>query len=89
MIIKSCSFSWGAGYKKHGGNNKEKILLTINAFKKFCLKADEIHDYYIGIEEIINEQTDELQNQLLTIESKNKTLIKLNKHTILMEKMIH
>ena len=33
------------------GLNKETISLTVNAFKKFCLKAgtkkaDEIHDYY-------------------------------------------
>lgn len=51
----------------HGGNNKEQILMNINTFKKFCLKAgtkkaDEIHDYYIKLEEIlhetINEETD-------------------------------
>ena len=35
-----------------GGHNKETILLTIKAFKQFCLKsgtkkANEIHDYYI------------------------------------------
>ena len=44
---------------EHGGNNKEQILININTFKKFCLKAgtkkaDEIHDYYIKLEEIIN-----------------------------------
>ena len=36
------------GQKNQGGNNKETILLNINTFKKFCLKAgskkaDEIH----------------------------------------------
>ena len=36
------------------GLNKEKIMLTINTFKKFCLKAgtkkaDEVHDYYIKL----------------------------------------
>jgi hypothetical protein len=41
------------------GQNKENILLTINCFKKLCLKsrtdqADKIHDYYIQMEEIIN-----------------------------------
>ena len=35
-----------------GGHNKETIMLNIETFKKFCLKAgtkkaDEIHDYYI------------------------------------------
>jgi hypothetical protein len=26
--------------KKHGGHNKETFMLTINAFKRFCLKAE-------------------------------------------------
>ena len=55
------------------GQNKEKIMLTVNTFKKFCLKAntkkaDEIHDYYIKLEELlqetINEETNELRLQL-------------------------
>jgi len=63
----------------NGGQNKEIILLTVNTFKKFCLKAntkkaDEIHDYYIKLEdilqEIINEQTNELRNQLKNTNTK-------------------
>ena len=43
-----------------GGRPKEKILMTINTFKKLCLKsnttkADEIHDYYIKLKEITQE----------------------------------
>ncbi len=58
----------------HGGNNKETFMLTINTFKKFCLKADtkkadEIHDYFIKLEqilhEIIKEESDELKQQLI------------------------
>ena len=58
---------------QHGGQNKETIMLTINTFKKFCLKAgtkkaDEIHDYYIKLEkllqETINEQSNEMKNNL-------------------------
>ena len=46
----------------NGGQNKEKITLSINTFKKFCLKAgtkraDEIHDYYINLEELLHEIT--------------------------------
>ncbi|ATZ80831.1 hypothetical protein BMW23_0785 [Bodo saltans virus] len=61
-----------------GRQNKEQILMTVNAFKKFCLKADtkkadEIHNYYIKLEEMlhetINEETSELREQL---SSKNK-----------------
>lgn len=56
-----------------GGQNKETILLTIDTFKKFCLKAgtkqaDEIHEYYIKLEETIQEsvqeESDELKEQL-------------------------
>jgi len=87
---------------KRGGNNKETILLTINTFKKFCLKADtkkadEIHNYYIKLEEVLhdtmNEETVELRNQLLIKdekiklnEIKYKLDLKLNKHKILIEK---
>jgi phage anti-repressor protein len=43
------------------GLNKEKILMTVNTFKKLCLKsntkkADEIHDYFIKLEEIKDEK---------------------------------
>ena len=55
------------------GKNKEKILMTINTFKKLCLKsntkkADEIHDYFIKLEELtletITDESIELKNQL-------------------------
>ena len=64
----------GGVIKERGGaHRKEKIMLNIKTFKKFCLKsdtekADEIHNYYIKLEEILQEtlleQTDELQMQL-------------------------
>jgi phage anti-repressor protein len=55
------------------GLNREYITLTVNCFKKLCLKArtekaDQIHDYYIQLEELMNElvqeQTQELQKKL-------------------------
>jgi hypothetical protein len=76
-----------------GGSNKETILLTVNTFKKFCLKAgtkkaDEIHDYYIKLEqmlhETINEETDELRKQLQNKEEEKKFLE--NKYIDLSEK---
>jgi len=57
--------------KSKGGENKEYICLTINCFKKFCMKAstkqaDKIYDYYIKMEDIIfkyiQEQFIEQQN---------------------------
>jgi len=69
-----------------GGHNKEIIMLNIDTFKKFCLKActkkaDEVHDYFIKLEnimfEITKEECDELKNQLQQIENiKNKEIIK-------------
>lgn len=57
----------------HGGHNKEIIMLTIRTFKLFCLKAgtkkaEQIHEYYIKLEEtlqeIVQEESDELKLQL-------------------------
>jgi hypothetical protein len=59
--------------KTHGGGNKEKFMLNVKTFKLLCLKsgtkkADQIHEYYINLEEtlqdVIQEETDELKNQL-------------------------
>jgi MSV199 domain len=56
-----------------GGRPFEEIMLNVKTFKKFCLKAgtkkaDEIHDYYTNLEELlqetINEQTNELCEQI-------------------------
>ena len=56
-----------------GGHNKEVIMLTINTFKRFCLKAgtkksDEIHEYYIKMEktlqEVVMEECQALAEQL-------------------------
>jgi hypothetical protein len=75
-----------AGAKKdsRGGHNKEIIMLNIDTFKKFCLKAgtkkaDEIHEYFIKLEnimfEITKEECEDLKNQLqLLEENKNKEI---------------
>ena len=67
-----------------GGRPKEKFMLNVKTFKKMCLKANtekanEIHEYYIRLEEtlheVINEESNELRNQLeiKTNEFINKT----------------
>jgi hypothetical protein len=76
-----------------GGHNKEIIMMNVDTFKRFCLKAGtkkagEIHEYYIKLEEtlhdVIQEESDELKLQL-----ENKTQqsdiekIKLREKTIL------
>jgi hypothetical protein len=64
-----------------GGHNKEIFMLNIVTFKKFCLKAgtkkaDEIHDYFIKLEnimfEITKEESEQLRKQVLDLETKNK-----------------
>ena len=44
--------------KGSGGHNSEKYYLNVKTFKSFCLKAgtkkaDEIHEYYLKMEELI------------------------------------
>ena len=70
--------------KSHGGHNKETFMLNIDTFKNFCIKAgtkkaDEIHKYFIKLENIIFETTkeecEELKQQLIQIEEvKNKEM---------------
>ena len=72
----------------HGGHNKETIMLNVKTFKLLCIKAgtqkaNELHEYFIKLEEILNtiiqEESDELKqqleqkgNQILDIENRNK-----------------
>ena len=82
--------------KGSGGHNKKKIFLTIKTFKSLCLKAgtkkaDEIHDYYMKMEEmiqdIIHEESDELKLQLEQTNQKlEETHIKLEKEIISKDK---
>jgi hypothetical protein len=67
--------------KKHGGHNKEKIMLNIKTFKRLCMKAgteraNEIQYYFIKLEEIfyeiLEEETSELKTQMLQIEDKKQ-----------------
>jgi hypothetical protein len=49
---------------KHG--NSKKILMTLRTFKKFCLKsctnkADDVHDYFLAMERVINQLVKESQ----------------------------
>jgi hypothetical protein len=76
---------------QHGGQNKQTIMLNIKCFKSLCLKAQtkkasEIHEYYIKMEEIlqeiVEEETDELKLQLAQKDNiifENKELIQNTK----------
>jgi phage anti-repressor protein len=46
--------------KQHGGHTKQTIMLNIKTFKLLCIKtetkkANEIHEYFVKLEEILNE----------------------------------
>lgn len=56
----------GAKKGNRGGHNKEIIMLNIETFKKYCLKAgtkkaDEIHDYLLEREKVL------IQNNFFSI----------------------
>lgn len=79
--------------KGRGGHNKETFMLTINAFKRFCLKTDtkkahQIHEYYIKLEEmlheLINEESNELRLQLEQIKTTTKKEKELEKQQFLL-----
>jgi len=82
--------------KGRGGKNKERIILTINAFKLFCMKAgtkkaEEIHEYYVKLEEtlheVIKEECSQLREELLEktkkIENNESEKKRLREKTIL------
>lgn len=68
-----------------GGQNKETFMLNIKTFKLFCIKtgtkkADEIHDYFLKMEqiiqEVVHEESNELKNQL---QIKNEEIVEKEK----------
>lgn len=78
-----------------GGHNREQIMLNVKTFKLFCIKAatkkaNEIHEYFVKLEEMLHqmvqEESDELKQQLeqtknekQQIEEKNNQLEEENK----------
>jgi hypothetical protein len=86
--------------KGRGGNNHQKILMTVKTFKSMCLKsgtkkADEIHEYFIKLEEILHEIIQEESSELkLQLEQKElqlqeqKVQSENEKYTLLEETLI-
>ena len=71
----------GKQKEQHGGHNKETFMLTVKTFKLLCIKAEtrkakEIHEYFIKLEEILQqiilEESDELKKQLEQAKIDNK-----------------
>lgn len=68
-----------------GGRNRETFMLNIKTFKLLCMKtgtkkADEIHEYFIKLEEILQEifkeECEELKKHIEEVEQINNKLIK-------------
>ena len=77
----------GGTLQNTGEKFNETILMTVRTFKKFCIKAktkkaDEIHDYYLKMEELlqetIDEETEELRMRLLKDTSENEKVLLVN-----------
>ena len=67
----------GEQKKGRGGSSKEIILLNIKTFKLFCIKAEttkahEIHEYFIKLEEILQDVIQEESNELKLQLEQNK-----------------
>jgi hypothetical protein len=66
--------------KGRGGHNKEILMLSVKTFKLFCIKAatkkaDEIHDYYVKLEEVLQDVIEEESNELkLQLEQQHKQI---------------
>jgi phage anti-repressor protein len=70
--------------KKNGGNNKETIMLNIKTFKLFCIKAstkkaNEIHEYFIKLEELLHNVIQEESNELKMQLDKKNIELQINK----------
>jgi len=77
--------------KIRGGHNKETIMLNIETFKRFCLKAgtkkaDDVHNYFIHLEQIMLEVVNEQKNQELI--NQFNTQVKMLENRIVHEKSL-
>jgi very-short-patch-repair endonuclease len=75
-FIKDIDYKVKNNFPSDGGiffvKSVETILLTVNTFKKFCLKAktknsDKIHEYYIKLTELLYETVNEESQELKKI----------------------
>lgn len=81
--------------KTRGGHNKEIILLTIKAFKSLCLKAqtkkaNEIHEYYMKMEELLQQAVEEESTELkIQLQQQKELIEKQTQKEIEFKKLLH
>ena len=82
---------------QHGGHNREQIMLNIKTFKLFCIKAatkkaDEIHEYFVKLEnmlhEMVQEESDELKQQLEQATTQIQHIEEKHKHDLEKNKLL-
>ena len=78
--IKSLLLQQKQSTHTKGGHNKEIFMLNIDTFKKFCLKAgtkkaDEVHDYFIKLEKIIQNILEEECSEIKLQLEQNKSVL--------------
>lgn len=75
--------------RSKGGQNRQTILLNVKTFKLFCIKAgttkaNEIHEYFVKLEELLHETVHE-ECAELKLQLENQVLISQNQQDILKE----
>jgi hypothetical protein len=75
-----------------GGHNKETIMLNIKTFKLFCMKAgtkkaEQTHEYYVKLEELLHEVVQE-ETVELRLQLENHKNIANNEKELIREKTI-
>jgi hypothetical protein len=81
--INSLNLKDKQDFKKHGGQNREIIMLNIKTFKLFCLlaetqKAKQIHKYFIKLEELLHEVLEEEATELkIKLQQKDNIILEI------------
>jgi site-specific DNA-cytosine methylase/phage anti-repressor protein len=86
--------------KKRGGSNYQQIMLTVETFKLYCIKAGtekagQIHNYYVKLEKLLHEITEEqfeeikiqFEEQKKQLENKDKILEEIIENQTLKSRM--
>lgn len=80
-----------------GGHNREQIMLTTKTFKLLCIKAatkkaNEIHEYFVKLEELlqdlVQEESDELKQQLEQATTQIQHIEEKHKHDLEKNKLL-
>ena len=88
---------WESKMINRGGNNIKKYSLNIKCFKSLCLKAqtkkaNEIHEYYMKMEDVLyktlEEETDELKLELQQKDNTIQEIQEENKKELIKNKIV-